>query len=287
MPPNGRGVALNQSLQAGLMPARIAGQPAIKRWYVQNERAVLGVASFLAFFSAWEVGADTGLLPVLFVSSPSLIVIEAISEVQTASFWNDVRLSLIELVIGFLSGSVLGIVVGLLAGWYRRFNYFIDPWLNFMYALPRIALLPLVVLWLGLTIWSVVMAVFLGTFFTVVINTLTGVRTVDHRLLEVATSFRASRRRVFATVVLPGTVPFVLAGLRLAVGHALVGVFVGELFAANQAGLGYMILVAGQQSEPDVLLFGVLVFTFMGLIFIEGLRLLEQRFQQWRPQVGS
>jgi len=280
-------MAVTRRAQPSLVNHRVAEKSELVRRYVRNERAILGVASFLGFFALWEVLGDLGWIPVIFFSTPSRIVAEASSEFQTVEFWNNVRISVVELLLGFFIGAILGILVGLLAGWYRRLNYVLDPWLNFMYALPRIALLPLVVLWLGLTVWSVVMAVFLGTFFTVVINTLTGVHTVDQRLLEVATSFRASRPRIFRTVVLPGTVPFILAGLRLAVGHALVGVFVGELFAATGAGLGYMILVAGQQFETDVLLFGVLVFTFMGLILIEGLRMLEQRFQQWRPQVAS
>jgi ABC-type nitrate/sulfonate/bicarbonate transport system permease component len=257
------------------------------RWYVENERVVLGVGSFVAFLALWELGSDSGFLPILFVSSPSGIVTEAVSEFQTLTFWNDLRLSVIELVIGFSIGSVAGILVGLLAGWYRRFNYFIDPWLSFFYSLPRVALLPLIVLWLGLTTKSVILAVFMGAFFTVTINTLSGVRTVDKRFLEVATSFRASQRRVFLSVVLPSTVPFILAGLRLGVGHALVGVFLGELYAANQAGLGYLILVAGEQFEPAQLLFGVLIFTMMGLVFIEGLRMVEARFQRWRPRAAA
>ncbi|HEX6513729.1 MAG TPA: ABC transporter permease [Chloroflexota bacterium] len=276
-----------QHTTTGMLTAGAAEERRLARWYAGNERAILGIASFIGFFTVWELLGDLGWIPVIFFSTPSRILGEAINEFQAVEFWTDVRISIVELLIGFVVGSALGIFVGLLAGWYRRINFLLDPWLNFMYALPRIALLPLIVLWLGLTMWSVVMAVFLGTFFTVVINTLNGVHTVDHHLLEVATSFRASRRRVFTTVVLPGTVPFILAGLRLAVGHALVGVFVGELFAANQAGLGYLILIAGQQFEADVLLFGVLVFTFMGLVFIEGLRIIEQRFQQWRPRVAN
>jgi len=270
-----------------VLGARRAPQPALRRWYAGNERKILGLGSFVLFFALWELGTDTGLLPALFVSSPSEIIREAASELPTYQFWNDVRISVVELVIGFAIGSAAGIIVGLLAGWYRRFNYFIDPWLSFFYALPRIALLPLIVLWLGLTIKSVIVAVILGAFFTVTINTASGVRRVDRRLLDVATSFRASRARVFRTVVLPSSVPFILAGLRLGVGHALTGVFIGELYAANQAGLGYMIVAAGQQFEPSVILFGVMIFTILGLIFIESLRLLEERFQRWRPKAAA
>ena len=255
------------------------------RSYGENERVVLGVVSFTGFFVLWELGAQLGWVNLLFFSSPSRIVMAAAAEMQKPRFWNDVRVSSFELMAGFLLAAVLGVLLGLLAGWYRRLNYAIDPLLNFLNALPRIALLPLVVLWVGLTIWSVVIAVFLGVFFTVVINTLQGVQTVDTRFLDVATSFGASQRQLFTSVVLPSTVPFIISGLRLGVGHALVGVFIGELYAAN-AGLGYMILIAGQEEVTDRLLFGVVTFTLVGVVIIEALRLLEQRFQQWRPQIA-
>jgi NitT/TauT family transport system permease protein len=158
--------------------------------------------------------------------------------------------------------------------------------LNFLNALPRVALLPLIVLWVGIGIESKIMVVFLGAFFAIIMNTLYGVRTVDKRLLDVATSFKASQWRVFTTVVLPGSVPFILAGLRLGIGRALIGVIVGELYAAN-SGLGYMIAVATQRMQTDRLFFAVLILTLMGVVAVELLRLVEHRYQRWRPRLGS
>jgi NitT/TauT family transport system permease protein len=269
-----------------LLDAHVAGLPSPLRWYRTNERTILGILSFAGFFVLWQVGALLGRVNTFFFSSPALIVQAGLIEVQKLRFWTDVRVSAIELVIGFCSAAALGVLLGLLTGWYRRVDYFFDPWLSFLYALPRVALLPLIVIWVGLTIWSVVVAVFLGVFFTVIIGTRQGVRTVDAHLLEVANSFRASRARVFWTVVLPSSIPFILAALRLAVGHALVGIFVGELYASN-AGLGFMILIAGQQAQTDRLLFGVLIFTLVGVVLIEGVRWFERRFQAWRPGASN
>ena len=266
-----------------LLDARVARLPSVARWYLANERTILAAISFGGFFVLWQIGALTGRVNTLLFSSPALIVQAGLIEMQKLRFWNDMRVSAIELVIGFCTAAVLGVVLGLLTGWYRRVDYFFDPWLSFLYALPRIALLPLIVIWVGLTIWSVVVAVFLGVFFTVGIGTRQGVRTVDAGLLEVAASFQATRARVFWTVILPSSVPFILAALRLAVGHALVGIFVGELYASN-SGLGYMILIAGQQAQTDRLLFGVLIFTVVGVVLIESMRLIERRFENWRPR---
>jgi NitT/TauT family transport system permease protein len=190
------------------------------------------------------------------------------------------------MVVGYVAAVLLGVPLGLVGGWYRRLNYFFDPWLNFMNSLPRVALLPLIVLWVGIGIWSKIVVVFLGAFFMIMMNTLYGVRTVDRHLLDVASSFGASQRRLFITVVLPGSLPFILAGLRLGIGRAVIGVIVGELYAAN-AGLGYMIVVAGQTLQTSRLLFGVILLTAMGVVSVEALRVVERRFQRWRPRVGA
>ncbi|MCC6177002.1 MAG: ABC transporter permease [Chloroflexi bacterium] len=258
----------------------------VLRSYLDNERTILGVLSFVGFFVFWEVGASIGWVDLFFFSSPSRIIQAGINEVQLPRFWHDVWLSAQELFVGYIVAVVLGVPLGIVAGWYRRFNFFIDPWLNFMNSLPRVALLPLIVLWVGIGIWSKVIVVFLGAFFTIVINTLYGVRTVDKRLLDVAHSFDASQGRVFRTVVLPGSVPFILAGLRLGVGRALIGVIVGELYSSN-AGLGHMISIASQTLQTDRLLFGVLLLTLMGVVLVEVLRVVEKRFQRWRPSVGA
>lgn len=256
------------------------------RPYLDNERAILGSVSFIGFFVCWEVGSRLGWVDAFFFSSPLQIMAAGVREVQVSRFWHDLWVSGQELVGGYLAAVVLGIPLGIVAGRYRRFNFFIDPWLNFMNALPRVALLPLIVLWVGIGIWSKVLVVFLGAFFTIVINTLYGVRTVDRRFLDVAHSFNASERRIFATVILPGSIPFILAGLRLGVGRALIGVIVGELYSAN-AGLGYMIALASQTLQTDRLLFGVVLLTLMGVALVELLRTVEKRFQRWRPSVGS
>jgi ABC-type nitrate/sulfonate/bicarbonate transport system permease component len=256
------------------------------RWYLDHERPILGLSSFLGLFLIWEIGADVGFVDQFFFSSPSRILAAGVQEVQNPRLWNDFQVSGTELVIGYALAVVTAIPLGLLAGWYRKFNYFIDPWLNFLNALPRVALLPLIVLWVGVGIWSKILVVFLGAFFSIMINTLVGVRTADVHLLEVAHSFRASQMRIFATVVLPGSVPFILAGLRLGVGRALIGVIVGELYSAN-AGLGYMITIASHTLQTDRMLFGVLLLTFMGVLLVELLRQVERRYQAWRPRVGA
>lgn len=266
-----------------LLDAGLASKPLPLRWYLQNERLALTVLSFAGFFLLWEVGARVGVVSTYFFSAPGLILEAAVKFGQTETFWKDVQISLTELVIGYVVGAVFGVAAGLIIGWYRRLNLLVDPWLSFFYSLPKIAIIPIMVLWFGLNIRSVIAAVIFGTFLTILINTLHGVHTVERRFLDVATSFGASRRRVFISVILPTTVPFIVAGLRLGVGSALIGVFVGELFASTSAGLGYFIDNFGDVAEATPMMFGLIVFTLIGVSLIGSLRIVERRFQQWRP----
>jgi ABC-type nitrate/sulfonate/bicarbonate transport system permease component len=179
-----------------------------------------------------------------------------------------------------------GVPFGIMVGWYARMSYIFDPFINALNATPRVALLPLVIIWLGIGILSKVGIIFLGAVFPILINTRDGVKTTPFNLLNAARSFGASEWMVFKTVVLPSTVPFILTGLRLGVGRALVSVMVGELYAAT-AGIGFMITVAGATFQTDKVFVGVLIFALSGMISMEMLTKVERRFDKWRPKVGA
>jgi NitT/TauT family transport system permease protein len=250
---------------------------------LHNERLVLGVAGIAVFSVLWEAAARAGLINVDFFASPVLIVEAGIAEVQKATFWHAVRISAWEFSVGFGLAIVLGIPVGLAAGWFTRLNYTLDPWLNFFNALPRVALLPVLVILFGLGIGSKISVVFLGAFFSIVIPTVQGVRTVDRRYIDVATSFRASKWRLFSSVVGLATVPFIVTGLRLGLARGLIGVVTGELYAATE-GLGVVIRRAAEARDGARMLFAVLCFTAAGILGVELVRAVERRFQRWRPE---
>jgi NitT/TauT family transport system permease protein len=144
----------------------------------------------------------------------------------------------------------------------------------------------LVIIWLGIGILSKVGIIFLGAVFPILINTRDGVKTTPVNLLTAARSFGASEWMLFKTVVLPSTVPFILTGLRLGLGRAIVGVMVGELYAAT-AGIGFMITVAGATFQTDKVFVGVLIFALTGMFGMELLTRAEKRFNKWRPKVGA
>src|SRR5690606_19399984 len=150
----------------------------------------------LVVAALWEVGARAGWINTEFFASPLLIIQAGVQEVQNPAFWHAVRVSAWEFAVGFALAVVLGIPLGLAGGWFTRLNYALDPWLTFFNALPRVALLPVLVILFGLGLQSKIAVVFLGAFFSIVIPTVQGVRTVDRRFIDVATSFRASQWRL-------------------------------------------------------------------------------------------
>jgi ABC-type nitrate/sulfonate/bicarbonate transport system permease component len=257
------------------------------RWYRRNERVVLSTLGIVLFFVLWQVGADTGAIEKLFFSSPSAVAVAGWEEVQNPRFWEDVKISGWELFVGSALAIVVAIPLGLVIGWYRRLNYAADPWLNFANALPRAALVPIIVLTAGLGVEMKIVVVFLGGVFTIMVATVEGVRTVERQLLDVARSFRASQRRIFTSLVIPGTLPFIVSGMRIAVGRVLAGVIIAEFYAQNQ-GIGVMIYKASNQflqGGSDRMMFGILLFTLLGIVLYEALGYLERYFQRWRPSL--
>jgi NitT/TauT family transport system permease protein len=256
----------------------------LARWYRRNERIVLSVAGVVSFFIAWQVGSDAGVVDRFFFSSPLAILAAGAQEIQRPRFWEDVKVSALELGIGSLAAVALAVPLGIAIGWYRRVSLTFDPWLNFFNALPRVALVPLVVLWAGLGFEMKAVIVFLGGFFSIILPTVEGVRTIDRQLLDVARSFRAPQRLIFTSLVIPGTLPFIVSGIRLAVGRVLAGVIIAE-FYAQTAGVGVMIKKAADSLQSDRMLFGVLIFTLLGLVLNETIGYAERYFQRWRPSI--
>src|SRR5215467_8914607 len=277
----------NESVQELLLDIKVAEASRLYKFYLNHEKAILGGLAVAVFLIIWElVGNVFQWINPMFMSSPSLIFKAAVQLFVSGEIYHDLYVSGIEFLGGCFLIVEITIPFGIMVGWYKRMSYIFDPFINAMNATPRVALLPLVIIWLGIGILSKVGIIFLGAVFSILINTRDGVKTTPVNLLTAARSFGASEWMVFKAVVLPSSVPFILTGLRLGVGRALVGVLVGELYAAT-AGIGFMITVAGATFQTDKVFVGVLIFALSGMISMELLTKLERRFDKWRPQVGS
>jgi NitT/TauT family transport system permease protein len=280
-------MATHESSDQLLLDVRLAEASRLHKFYLNQEKKLLGSLSISIFLITWElVGNTFQWINPMFMSAPSLIFKAAYEMFRSGEIYNDLYVSGVEFLGGYFLAAAVGIPFGLIVGWYKRASYVFDPFINAMNATPRVALLPLVIIWLGIGILSKVGIIFLGAVFSILINTRDGVKTTPANLLTAARSFGASEWMVFKTVVFPSTIPFILTGLRLAVGRALVGVLVGELYAAT-AGIGFMITVAGATFQTDKVFVGVLIFALSGMIGMDLLTKVERRFDKWRPQVGA
>lgn len=270
-----------------LLNVEVADASKFYRFYLNQEKKILGTIAVVLFLVVWElVGNVYQLINPMFMSAPSLIAKAGVELFRSGEIWNDLYVSGVEFAWGFALSVVVGIPFGIGIGWYKKMAYIFDPFINAMNATPRVALLPLIIIWLGIGILSKIGIIFIGAVFPLMINTRDGVKTTPITLVDAARSFGASQWQIFKSVVVPSTVPFVLTGLRLAVGRSLIGVFVGELYAAT-AGIGFMITVAGATFQTDKVFVGILIFIITGLIATDILDRIERRFDEWRPKVGA
>ena len=277
----------NQVAEEQLLDVRVAEESAASKVYLNQEKKILGTTAVIIFLITWElVGNTLQLINPMFMSAPSLIWKAGVQLFASGEIYNDLRVSGIEFGWGYFLSAAFGVPFGIACGWYKRFAYTFDPFINAMNATPRVALLPLVIIWLGIGILSKVGIIFLGAVFPILINCRDGVKTTPHTLLIAARSFGASEWRIFKSVVLPSTVPFIITGLRLGVGRALIGVMVGELYAAT-AGIGFMITVAGATFQTDKVFVGIVIFATTGMVCMEIIGRLEAKFDSWRVKVGA
>lgn len=278
-----------------LLDVGVAEASWLYKFYLNNERKILGTLSVTFFLVLWEFmgGPVSAYNPFpalrvnpMFMSAPSLIWKAAVDLFSSGDIYNDLRVSSIEFIGGYLLSVAVAIPLGVLIGWNKKASAIFDPFVNAMNATPRVALLPLVIIWLGIGMLSKVGIIFLGAVVPIIVNARDGVKTTPSSLLNAARSFGASEWQVFKSVVMPATLPFILSGLRIALGRALVGVMVGELYAAT-AGIGFMITVAGATFQTDKVFVGVIIFAVSGMLGMELLSRIEHHFDKWRPRVGA
>src|ERR1700752_2253343 len=198
----------NESTEELLLDVRVAEASRLFKFYLNQEKKILGTLSVTLFLVLWElVGNTFQLINPMFMSAPSLIWNAAIQMFSSGEIYNDLYVSGIELFWGYFLSAAFAVPFGIAIGWYKRMAHIFDPFVNAMNATPRVALLPLVIIWLGIRILSKVGIIFLGAVFPILINSRDGVKTTPLNLLTAARSFGASEWMIFKAVVLPSTIP--------------------------------------------------------------------------------
>jgi NitT/TauT family transport system permease protein len=250
------------------------------------EPTILGTGTIVLLLLVWQFLPD--FVPMkagtkLFFTVPSHIAGTLWTMFATGSIWAPLGVSASAFAIGLLLAIVVGLPLGVLLGRSPTLNAMVDPFITAFNATPRLVFLPLLMLWFGIGIWSKVAVVFLGALFPLLINTYEGVRNADKLLINVVRSFGAGEWDIARLVVVPNSLPFIIVGLRLAIGRAVLGVVVAEFFG-SQDGLGVMMVRAASQFKVDIVFAGLIVFAALSLIMTGLVKLLEDRLTRWRPQ---
>jgi NitT/TauT family transport system permease protein len=248
---------------------------------IKSAPLVLGIGSFAVILLVWESAVRLGWVNAFFVSQPSAIAASLTHAARDGELWHNVSVSFREFAIGYGLSVVVGILGGALAGRFRIVEYALNPFLWFLYSAPLIAFYPIFVLWFGLGAPTVIAMTFLLSVTQIFASTLSGVQNVNPGLIRAARSFGACEPDLMWKVVLPASVPMVIAGLRLGIGRALMGVVVGELFGAT-AGLGYSISYYGALLKTTDMIASLVVVIVLGVLCTQGLSAVEARFDSWR-----
>jgi NitT/TauT family transport system permease protein len=217
----------------------------------------------------------------LFLSYPSAIARAFGQVLATGEFQRQALISLEVFVIGLIAALILGIALGLLMGRYRLAEYLLDPYVYAFDATPRVALIPILLLWFGLGIPSRIAIVFLSGLFPVLMNTFSGVRTVSTTLVEVGRAYGARERELFSKIILPAALPFIMAGIRLAIGRALIGIITAEMFTAV-TGLGALLIRYSSALATDKFFVPVIFLSLLGVILSSGVEKLQKRLAPWK-----
>ena len=238
----------------------------------------LRIGSLIGVLGLWEV---FGRLDPRVASYPSEIVaafiqLAFVENVLAPAF----ATTLHGLVVGFIIAAVLGIAIGFAMGRVRLVDLILDPYVSALYATPRIALVPLLVLWVGIDFELRVTIVVLSAVFPIIINTYIGAKSVDRELLDAGRSFAASGWQLLRTVVVPGSLPYLFAGLRIGAARALVGIIVAEM-AAAVTGTGQLIIQYGRFFETDKLFVPVIILGLFSILLAEFVYFLQRRATPW------
>jgi ABC-type nitrate/sulfonate/bicarbonate transport system permease component len=256
---------------------RIAGRPDLSA----GERTALSLSGIVVVLGLWQLLSWHGTLDPLIWSSPSRIWRAFREMASDGTLWPMFLLSAKLFAVAFAISVSSGLVIGAILGWYAKARAVIDPWISMLYAMPGLALVPLLVVAFGSTFRTQVIVVWTVAVFPVIINVSAGVYAIDRRHLELARSFLATNRDVLWGVALPGAVPYVIAGIQQTLTLSLIGVVVAEYFVGND-GLGGLILNSSEQLLTAQAYVGVFIFSLAGLALTALLRLCERRAVKWR-----
>ncbi|HSF23292.1 MAG TPA: ABC transporter permease [Blastocatellia bacterium] len=236
------------------------------------------ITTFAILLTVWEIYGQ-GISRALF-APPSEIARAYVVQVSEGTLLDAVALSMGSLLVGLMAGAIVGIFLGVLMGRSRTLEHLLDPYVSFLYATPTIALIPVLIIWFGIGTLLRMFLVFLSAVFLVIINTMVGVKQVDPELIDIGRSNCATEYQILRTIVLPGALPFIFGGLRLALAQSLVGVIVAEM-TTTVTGLGALVITFSNFFQTANMMVPILTIMMISILLTEVMRRLQRRLTPW------
>jgi len=264
--------------EAGLERVRAREIAAERKRRRAWQMLAIRVVSVIVVLALWQY-VGSGIDPVLF-TTPRAVARAGYDMLRTGELWNYLWPSLVIFGAGLTIAAVVGIATGLLLARYWVIDVALGVYITFLYSIPAVALVPLIVLWAGFESTAKIIVLFLFAFFPMAINTYQGVKNVDPRLVVVGRAFRCSERQLWANIVLPGALPFIVTGLRLAVGRGLIGMVLADQYTAV-SGIGYLIVRTAATYQVDKMFVPIVTLGILGIMLTALLRVLERRVAPW------
>jgi ABC-type nitrate/sulfonate/bicarbonate transport system permease component len=249
--------------------------------FVIEQRTWISIAAFAALIALWQLATGTGLVSPIFLPSPARVLRALWDLAVTGDLWRHLSASLVRIGYGWVLGTLFGVAAGLMIGLFTLSRAVGLPLVAALFPIPKIALLPLLILWLGIGEGSKVATIALSVFFPTVISTFSGVDSVPRNLIRMAQSFNVPLWRIIAQVLVPGALAGMLAGFRISIAAALLVLVAAEMIGA-QYGLGAFLISTGNMMQTDRLMAGVVVVSILGLTMAMVVGFLERRLLRWR-----
>lgn len=247
----------------------------------RHRKVLLGLLAVAIFLAAWQAVFLFVPFNPLFISKPSLIVESLFGLLASGDLLRDLAVSAVPFFYGFTAAVVVGVSLGIVMGWRIRVGYALDPLMTMFYASPLVALAPLVIVFFGVGVSGKAIIIFLLSVFPFIFNAQAGVRAVEPLLINVVRSLGGGERDLYLKVIVPSVLPYIVAGARIAVGRGLIGILVGEFFAASE-GIGYAIARFGDLFALDKMFACILSIMIIAVVLTEGIRWAERAAFPWR-----
>ena len=231
---------------------------------------------FAVFLLVWEMASDFGWIDSFFFSSPSLVVLCAYHMMKDGSLFVHIGVTLLETIVSFILVFVLGIATAMLLWYSDKLSEVLEPYLVILNSLPKSALAPLLIVWLGTGVKTIIVAGISVAVFGSVISLYTGFHEVDRNKLTLIRTLGGTKRDCFAKVVLPSSIPTVISTIKVNIGLALVGVIIGEFLAARR-GLGYLIIYGSQVFQLNMVIMSIIILCMIALGLYQGIQVLERQ----------